>query len=373
MVQPSALWAQTPSDGFNHSWIPTAVEKPLLALDLDGPGTTFDLLGDQEGASIIFRVRHAASREKLAVIKLDSRHSQASAEVFAWRMACYLGFADIVVPAVPISLQGGSLIKLRRLFMDLSYQDPAKEIVRLEIVANLSDAAAGNLVFSGVIKPWLTAFMFTEELGTHEHLAQSPVADWLKHDGFPPGDGDYTLRQRTRLYKPKGIHKGTIKEKQLALDLSNIMVLDALMGQSDRFAGANLHFWNDGGTRKELPPERRNIVWDLGRVRLLALDNGLAFRGRNGDGLFDLQGLIEPGTRIERFDPETVARLRRLGKIILEPPSNAKIDQVPTNEAWKYFGLEQKQFSLARYFLRGTLSYINGLEKENFHAIYLRP
>jgi hypothetical protein len=357
-------------DDFDRSWSPTAAEKSLLALDLDGPGTTFDLLGDQEGASIIFRVRDAGSREKLAVIKLNSRHSQASAEVFAWRMACYLGFPDIVVPAVPAQLKGGALLKLRRLFLDLSYEDPAKEEIRLEIVSNLNDAAAGNLVFSGVIKPWLNCFMFTKDLGTLESMAQSPVAAWLKQADFPPGSGDYSLRQKTRLYKPKGIHYGTISEMQVARDLSNIMVLDAIMGQSDRFAGANLHFWNRGGQRKELPVERKNQAWDLGRVRLLALDNGLAFRGRNGKGLFDLQGLREPGTEVERFDPHTVAMLRKLGKILLSPATVPGQDPTPASTGWAYFGLDPARFSLARYFLQGTLDYVDRLEKVYFHNIY---
>lgn len=369
---PIVAQGKTKSPDFGKPWQPQGAEKPLLDLDLDGPGTTFDLLGDQEGASIIFRVRDAVSKKKLAVIKLNSRHSQASAEVFAWRMACYLGFPEIVVPATPVTLQGGSLLKLRRLFLNLTYSDPAKEKKRLEIVENLNKASAGSLVFSGVVKPWLTSFMFTEELGKLEVLAQSPVSTWLKRDAFPPGSGNYTLQQRTRLYKPQGIHLGTISKKQLAFDMSNIMVLDALMGQSDRFAGANLHFWCKGGKRVELPPENKRKVWDLGHVRLLALDNGLAFRGRNGNGLFDLQGLNEPGTRVERFDPKTVERIRALGKIFLAPSPNAKENAPRPRENWAYFGLETKHFSLAQYYLRGTLTYINSLAKVHSHDIYLR-
>ncbi len=372
LISPPIVFCKTIQNSFSQPWKPTEKEQLLLELDLNGPNTTFDLLGDQEGASIIFRVRDAATKTKLAVVKLNSRHSQASAEVFAWRMAYFLGFPEIVVPAVPINLKDGALIKLRRLFLNLSYKDPYKEKVRLEIVSNLNDAAAGNLVFSGVVKPWLTSFMFTQELGTREQLAQSPVSHWLKLSEFPPGIGDYTLRQRTRLYKPKGIHLGTISEKQLTSDLSNIMVLDALMGQSDRFAGANLHFWNFEGKRTELSPHKRSKVWDLGRVRLLALDNGLAFRGRNGDGLFDLQGLTEPGTRVERFNNQTVARLRKLGKILLITTNNPDDDTVIYNDGWAYFGLEHRQYSLAHYYLQGTLNYIDSLEEKYFHAIYFR-
>lgn len=370
---PVSICCGADSAELNGKWEPSKAERLLLDLDLDGPGTSFDLLGDQEGASIIFRVRNTKTKEKVAVVKLNSRHSQASAEVFAWRLAHYLGFPDIVIPAVPVRLKGGALLKLRRLFMGLSYDDPAKEKIRLEIVANLNEASAGNLIFSGVLKPWLTSFMFTEELGTLENLANSPVAEWLKYDGFPPDAGDYTLRQRTRLYKPKGIHLGTINKKQLTHDLSNIMILDALMGQSDRFAGANLHFWNKGGQRIELAPEGKNPVWDLGRVRLLALDNGLAFRGRNGNGLFDLQGLAEAGSKVELFEPKTVGQLRKLGEILLQTTDNPDMDQEKAHAVWKYFGLEHKQYSLAQYYLQGTLDYLNTLEITNNHAIYLTP
>jgi len=330
---PHVVFGEVEPPNLNLPWIPTLQEQALLDLDLNGPGTTFDLLGDQEGASIIFTVKAAGTKEKLAVIKLDSRHSQASSEVFAWRMACYLGFSEILIPATKVSLEGGALIKLRHLFLNLSYEDPDKEKIRLKIVSNLNKASAESLVFSGVIKPWLTSFMFLQELGTLENLAKSPVAQWLKKDGFPAGSDNYVLHQRTRLYKPQGIHVGSISEIQLAIDLSNIMVLDALMGQSDRFAGANLHFWHDGGKRLELPAENGTKVWDLGSVRLLALDNGLAFRGRDGNGLLDLQGTNEPGSRVERFDPSTVDKIRELGKILLDTTNQPHLASTNNNKS----------------------------------------
>jgi hypothetical protein len=51
------------------NWESTAAEEHLLQLDLPGEGTTFDLLSDFEGTSIIIRVREAESRESLAVMK----------------------------------------------------------------------------------------------------------------------------------------------------------------------------------------------------------------------------------------------------------------------------------------------------------------
>lgn len=353
------------------SWTATSSEAPQLALDLAGPGTTFDLLADYEGTSILFRVRDAGTGQSVAVVKVESRNTRVAAEVYAYRLACLLGFGELVVPTSPVVVSGGALTKLHALLASVSYEYEWKEKGRLQVLERIEAAQAAGEGFPGAIKPWMKAFMFSGELGEREHLSRHRIMDCLLIHGTLPTDVPVTLRQHTRLYKPYGTHVGVISERDLARDLSNLLLLDALMAQNDRFAGGNLHFRSVAGKRVEGAVCNGARTWSLGAVRLLALDNGGALRSLNGQGLADLKGETVGGTRVERFERSTVGRLEALARRVLGRGCATSPDTDEVRAAWRSLGLDGSDAPIAAGLLSRVLDYLDELREESGDAVFL--
>ena len=103
-------------------------------------------------------------------------------------------------------------------------------------------------------------------------------------------------------------------------------------------------------------------LWDLGEVRLLALDNGAALRPGANTGLRDLRGEIHPGVRAERFDRDVVDRLRELRR------QTATADSA---HVWEILGLVGKRADLAARRLDEVLGYLDGLEAVRGEDLWL--
>ncbi|MBK6898886.1 MAG: hypothetical protein IPH09_06335 [bacterium] len=343
-------------------WVPQPGERAQLALDLDGHATEFRLLKQYEGTSIVFAVRDRASGRDAAVVKTNSLSTNVSAEIYAWRLAVVLGCHGVVAPVSPVTLSGRSLAKLRDLLAGVSYGTSRKEDARREGLDELDRFVAARRGQPGAIKPWLDCFILNRRLGTRELLAATDAAAWLRADGPLPGDGIVAVSQVSALQEPKGIHLGRLPARRLAADLADIMLLDALMGQDDRFAGGNLHVWRDGGERRRVGGAPDMPLWDLGEVRLLALDNGAALRPGPNTGLQDLRGGLHPGVRVERFDRRVVGRLRELRR------QTAGADSA---RVWERLGLTGKRAELAARRLDEVLAHLDGLEAAVGEQIWL--
>jgi hypothetical protein len=355
-------------------WHAPPGEREMAALDLGGEGTAFDLLSDFEGTSIILRVRDAASREKLAVIKTTTSNTRVEAEVYAHRLSVFLGFEELVPDVHYVTLDLPTIDKVRELLRGVRYSDERKEARRDRVLRQLWSAREGGTPFRGAMKPWLSAFIFHNGLGQRESLAESDVMRYLRARGPQPTDESVRLRQYTRLYEPLGTHQGEIALWQLAEDLSNIMVLDSLTGQNDRFPGANLHFIATSGQETEIGERRGRPIYDMGTVRLLALDNGAALHDRIGSGIRDLQGDIVGGTRVERFEPETLARLDALGRRLLGRSCDAAPFDDEVEAIWNYLGLEDAEDrALAAGYLERALDYIDDIRNRSGDDALLNP
>jgi hypothetical protein len=250
-------------------------------------------------------------------------------------------------------------------------RDEDKSARRDRVLRNLDYARENG--YHAAIKPWLSAFIFTGQYGERDRLSNSDIIPFLQADNNQPSDELITIQQLTRLYSPNGTYRGQIPSWQLAEDLSNILLMDALMGQHDRFAGANLHFMSVDGHLEE-NGERRNMpIFEMGQVRLLALDNGAALRSRHGSGLDDLRGARISGTRIERFERSTVERLRgvsrRLGFSDCEhPPFEDEVAAI-----WDYFGLDESRRERASGYFIAALEYLDELEDDFAEDMFLNP
>ncbi len=368
--------AQCPVPGepvlIDLAWEPQGDEVDVLSLDLDGDTTSFGLLADYEGTSIIVRVRDADGNS-VAVVKTTSSNTRVDAEIYAWRLAHLLGFGTLVAPVAPVVLDGPALEKLRDVLDAVTYDDEYKEANRGRVVRTLDAAIADGGAYVGAIKPWLGAFMFVGALGERERLGAHDVMEHLHADSAQPDDTRVTLQQFTRLYSPAGTHSGTLTMRELAADVSNLLLLDALMGQNDRFAGANVHFASVDGQRTETGERRGLPTFDLGAVRLLALDNGAALRGDNGTGIVDLRGGIVSGTRVERFDSAVVDVVRGLGRHVLGRGCEAPTPADDIDAIWAFLGLDpgSDEAVRAQGYLEQALDYLDRVERNHGDDIWL--
>ncbi len=354
------------------TWVPEGTEIEMAGFDVEGDGTTFDLLSDFEGTSIIIRVREAGTRVKLAVIKTTTSNTRVEAELFAHRISTFLGFGELVPDVHPIALAGGGLIKLADLLDDVRYSDENKERRRRNVVRAARAASENGDVFMGAMKPWLTAFIFHSGLGHRESLGESDVMYYLRAGRRQPTDEVIRLRQYTRLYEPLGTHQGTITMWQLAEDLSNLMLLDALVGQNDRFPGGNLHFISVAGEEVEVGERRGRPIFEMGEVRLLALDNGAALHDSIGSGIRDLRGDIVRGTRVERFERETLERLDALGRRLLGRGCEVEPFEDEVEAIWEYLGLElEEDREMALGYLARVYEYVEELESDHDGDLYI--
>lgn len=349
-------------------------EKALADIDLEGEGTTFGLLADFEGTSIIIRVKDAKTGTSLGVIKTGTANNSMAGEVFAYRFARLLGFSEMVAPVIPVDLHGGALVKLRDLLRAKSYKDKNKDWQRQRVVRELEQAIRNDTVFHGAFKEWIPAFQFHAGLGKRENLGRQPITRYFRANAEQPKHEDISISQLTRLYSPRGTHRGTADLAQLAEDYSNMMLMDALMGQNDRYAGANVHFRSLDGTREEVGTQSGLPVFELGRVRLLALDNGASLHSRTGTALGDIQGTRVSATRIERFSRTAIEQLRRFTQRTLGEGCDGPATEEELTSLFKFLGVTDAETRKKTInYAPPVLKYINELEARYGDEIYFDP
>ena len=369
---PIAIAQECPSE-VPQEWVYTydAHEQALAALDLESDATKFSLLADFEGTSIIIRVKDAATDQSLGVIKTDTSNTSTVGEIYAYRLARYLGFAEIVAPTIPVTLNEGALRKLRDLMNSRRYRDANKEANRQKVLREVNDALSSGRPFTGAFKVWVPSFMFHAGLGTRTSLSRMEITRHLGARTPQPEDKTITLSQTTRLYSPQGTYRGQVSLAQLAQDYSNMLLMDALMGQNDRYAGANVHFRSLAGERRENGTRQGMPAFELGQVRLLALDNGASMSSRAGSGLRDLQGNLDPATRVERFSRMSIEQLRALDRRLNGTGCETPATQEELTSIFHFFGLREAAHQRrAQEYLPGVLEYIQRLERANGDRIY---
>lgn len=352
-------------------WHDSPLEASMRAVAVDDEAVALSLLSSFEGTSIILRLRDATTRENLGVIKTTTSNTRVDAEVYAWRLSQFAGMRELVVPTIPVSLEAAALARVVGLLASQQYGQPDKDARRERTVAQMRAVLARNGGYPGAMKPWVQAFQFVGELGTRESLAGSALLRMLRSDGIDPMDVDYRLSQFTRLYAPAGTYEGTSPATVLATDLSNLLLLDALMGQVDRYAGANVHMVSVAGQRQEVGTRNGLPRFDLGEIRLLALDNGAALANNGQNALAWIQGRIDPNVRVDRYDRRVVSGLRALGRRWLGAGCDtaAYVDEADAIRA--YLGVAGVEGDRAARNLAAVLAHLDAVERRLGDAMYL--
>ena len=134
--------------------------------------------------------------------------------------------------------------------------------------------------------------------------------------------------------------------RDMVADISNLMVLDAVASQYDRWGGHNLHFRLEAG---EEYVDTEEGIRRGGRARILALDNGSAMRGKTVRAFKHLK------RSVHRFDKRFVDRLKELHRWVKEDPEGAR----------EWLGLPSFEFRNVRHNLKTVLGYIEKQTNDN--------
>lgn len=257
-----------------------------------------------------------ANSSVIGRFRTEAASTNVVGEILAFNLARALGCGDLLQPAVHMRMEGCGLDTLRHL-LETSKPPIKREPDRLSA---LNEIAGDPAVLHGAFKPappdGTVKYYALErpELPPNGLLNEDhPLVRFLKHDLPQPSSCDFTL--------DGGI--GLAPENVLARQLSNILLVDALTGQWDRFSGGNIH-----------------VNVDHTRARFFAIDNG-------GSSLGDDQGYLARFEHsVTRFDQPVVARLFALEAFLnhkgdflgfSDEPQLAKALNISKINDWAFF------------------------------------
>ncbi len=214
-----------------------------------------------------------------------------------------------------------------------------KEENRKVIIEEIKRNVETEKNIDGVLKPWVDNLMFYKPLGSKKGFKLSRIYQYLKAPGPQPPHSAFILSQCTEIFEPKGCVDGWTYKDQVAQDISSILVLDAVLGNSDRFAGGNLHFTSVDGDI-----EVKKGLRIFKNARLFSLDNGAVLRPNDRTGLDTLKEL-----GVTRFVKTHIEKLQTL-----KETDDAKLR--------KDLGIGPEEFEIFKTNLALTLVYIDELK-----------
>lgn len=294
------------------------VESRLTALSLDGDDVRFELFRGWEGTSVLVKVLQrkrgkdgAEEWPKVGVFKTTSANTYAPGEVGTYRLGHYLG-VELFPVTVPASLGPAGIKKLAALLATASFKNRMKDKARRAVLAELDAHLAAGQRFPGALKEWVTGFQVLRapKMALPEELR---AFEWLDRAGPQPPDEPAVYAIDDVLYQEHGRYTAKTTFREFARDLSDLLVVDAVAGQHDRWAGGNLCFrLRSGAPFRKTGPKR----FEGDAARLFALDNGASFR-HAGTGLRHLE-------RATRFQRKVYERLLALRARIAKDPAEVQ-------------------------------------------------
>ena len=281
-------------------------EALLATMDLSSKPWTFKAPKGFEGTTIWVKVKDAKG-ENVAAFKPTNGNTYHQGEIFTWRMAQLLDIEPMFPVTVRATLDKSGCDKLVASLNNVKYKGP-KEQNRKRIIRACRD---GEL--EGALKEWVHGFQFFGAIGKVDKLKKHAIHRHLTRKGARPKKGeDVHVTQKTRYYKPdrckQGTYNGVIDQDLLARDLSDLLVMDVLNANEDRFPGANVEFKSIAGK----VTEPKDCVFDFGPSRLFSLDNGGTFKGAAYRSWDDLTKTL----KVSRFNRRTYLRLKALRRFV---------------------------------------------------------
>ena len=255
-----------------------ATETYLKSLDLDDPSLVFTRLGGTTATNWSV----AKDGTVVADLKCTSGNTDHHGAVIAYRLGRELGF-DIYPVAV--------------------YRNVNRRIDGTQIERQCA------------LKEWES--VFTQYYWTRETFASTDsrdkkrLVDALSCDSTKPAAGDefqFFARSAYGDPKPEGHgrvrYRGTTDLLSACRDFSNMMAVDTLIGNEDRFPGGNAFFRS---VTTSFVLQQDDIVFE--NARLYSLDNEAAFKSQTPASTHAARDLT---THVSRFDADMISGLKRL-------------------------------------------------------------
>ncbi|MBM4371425.1 MAG: hypothetical protein FJ098_07205 [Deltaproteobacteria bacterium] len=344
-------------------------ESRLATLDLSSAELVFKAPKGFEGTTIWVKVKDAKDTS-VAAFKPTSGNTYHRGEVFTWRMARLLGIEDIYPVTALVTLDKRGCDKLVTALREVTYKGP-KEVNRQRIIRACRE---GSL--EGALKEWVQAFQFFGGIGTVKRLKGHAIFKHLTRKGARPAKGaEVPVTQKTKLYKPdhcrEATYRGSIDQDLLARDLSDLLVMDVLNANEDRFPGANVEFKSLAGTARETKP----CVFDFGPSRLFSLDNGGTFKGAAYRSWDDLAKNLQ----VSRFNRRTFLRLQALQAFVQgKAPAPVFVRRAGVrslDDLWRFLALDRTDghrnrkkppFNLFKTNLKRMVDYMAKLKDDKY-------
>ncbi|MEI6079739.1 MAG: hypothetical protein WCQ53_03770 [bacterium] len=307
-------------------------------LDLNSNDVKLSLMGEMEGRSIILKIKDTQDN-KLGVFKPTSGSTLHRGEYAMSKLGEMVGL-DLYPKAELKSLTPKTQKKVMALLEWVRFdkyssrKEQNRQIMMEELKKNIDD----DVALEGTFKPWYTNFQFYLPLGTVEGLKKHVVYKYMKASSVQPPHKRFLLKQCTQLLEPKGCTSGYTHIDDLAHDMSSIMLLDAVMGNNDRFPGGNVHF---------------RIITGKD-ARLFSLDNGAVLKPKDKTALNILKDL-----GITRFVKQYVDRLY-------------EIRNMDKKELRKDLGLSPEEFEIFLGNLTDTLQYLDEIKAKYGDKIWFK-
>lgn len=299
----TAALAQIPGNGADLKF-----DRFERKLDLDNPTWQFHYkAGKHQGSSVGFHVSEPGHR-KSGTFAPQNTSNNLESEVVAYRLARFLGISDIYNPVGYYTLGPLATARFRDMLKKHPESDPDRRVNRTSALAAL---AANPQSLPGIYRFRQHGERYAvASLGTPEgHLNTShPLATFIRANGPVPGDKLISLAgvKGARAEYPR---KPVEKESELARQLSDIMLVDQLLGQWDRFVN-NLEAFGDA----------------TGRVQFIARDNG-------GGTVDDWEWYSLYDKWLSRYDRDVTQKLAELHAFLHgETKSFSGFDNI---EQWK--------------------------------------
>jgi hypothetical protein len=329
-------------------------EAFLEAIEFGAEDIRLRSLPSHDGCSCVIKVQRRvgsgkeARWENIAAMKTRSGFTYPQAEVGYYRMGKYLGF-NIFAVTVSRNLKRAGI---KMLLADLENRDfghACKEPARQKLVLRLKkDLERRHPTHRVALKEWLPSFQHFPSDGFHRLPEVFRCGEHLTRAGEQPSQ-DVVEFENSRRGKKATRYVAEASIRDMVVDISNLMVLDAVASQYDRWGGHNLHFRLEPGEEYR---ETEEGVLRGGRGRILALDNGSAMRGKTVRSLKNLK------RRVHRYDKRFVHRLRELQRWVKEDPQGAR----------EWLGLPSFEFRNLRHNLKTVLQYIEEQTSDNPEA-----
>jgi hypothetical protein len=202
-------------------------------------------------------------------------------QVVSYQLGRFLGMSELVMPSAYYKLDGAALTTFQRFLQGVRETNRWRRENRNLNLAAIAQNPSGLMgVFTPYLEPKSEEAVGLANPSANTINSSDPIARFIRADGPVPS--------ASRRMSLRGIKGGTESELELARQFSQIMVLDILTGQWDRWSGGNVEAATDGS-----------------RVAFVARDNGGA--NMSGPGTFTKYSRI-----VTRFDRTQIERLERL-------------------------------------------------------------